>query len=524
MDNKAMHARTLRSFSRICFFPKFSPSLSLALYSVSSNFIRKPNLNHPILRLAQHAQEQLLHPKILHSHVITTGLMKDTFTASRIVEFCFKFKPVDAQYARQIFNSIDQPDVYTWNIMIIGLAESESPQSGVDHFFQMLYRKTKPTDYTFALVVKACIICKNDLAMGFKVHGQMLKHGVEDLLIIKNSLIKMYCGMGCLEGAQLLFGKSMNLDLISWNSMISAYGKHGDVKSARSIFDKMPERSLVSWSAMIDGYVRRGDYSEALQLFDGLQGSGLKPDVVTLVSVLKASANLGALDQGRHIHFYIEENKHLKEVNVILGTALVDMYAKCGCIKEALDVFHGCNERDVILWNSMISGLALNGNGKEAVELFRRMRSQGMIPNESTFVSVLSACTHAGLVHEGKRIFLSMKDYGIDPQLEHYGCLSDLLGRVGLLEEALEVLTNMPMEPKASQWGALLTACKNHNNTEVGERVGKRLIEMEPHEGKRYVQFFNLYAGVQRWSDAMEMRNRMEEKGIKKENGCSFIQ
>ncbi|XP_068656589.1 pentatricopeptide repeat-containing protein At5g66520-like [Aristolochia californica] len=521
---KAMHTKILRS-CRICFIPKFSPSLLLAWYPVSSNSIRKSTLSHPITLLVQRAQEHFLHPKVIHSHSITTGLIKDTFAASRIIEFCFKSKPVDAQYARQIFNSIDQPDVYTWNMMIIGLAECESPQSGIDHFYQMLLRKVVPTDYTFALVVKASIICKNDHGLGLKVHGQMLKHGVEELLIIKNSLIKMYCNMGCLEEAQLLFEKSLCLDLISWNSMISVYGKHGNVQSARGLFDKMPERSLVSWSAMIDGYVRSGDYSEALQLFNGMQGSGVRPDVVTLVSVLKACANLGALDQGRQVHLYIKQSKMLKDVNVILGTALVDMYAKCGCINEALEVFQGFQERDIILWNSMISGLALNGHGEEAVKHFWRMRELGMIPNGSTFVSVLSACSHAGLVHEGQEIFYSMKkDYGIDPQLEHYGCLSDLLGRAGLVEEALEILSNMPMEPKASNWGALLAACKSHNNTEVGERVGKHLIELEPREGKRYILFFNLYAGDERWNDALEMRKMMEEKGIKKENGCSFIQ
>jgi pentatricopeptide repeat protein len=193
-------------------------------------------------------------------------------------------------------------------------------------------------------------------------------------------------------------------------------------------------------------------------------------------------------------------------------------------MNEAWWVFDGVQSHDVVLWNAMIGGLAMNGHGKRALELFRRMLDKGFVPNESTFVVVLCACTHTGRVDEGKDVFSSMRDHGIEPRREHYGCLADLLGRAGLMEEAEAVLLDMPMEPHASQWGALMSSCLMHNNVGVGERVGKKLIELEPDDGGRYVVLFNLYAVNGLWEDAKALRKMMEERGAKKETGLSFIE
>ncbi|OVA08798.1 Pentatricopeptide repeat [Macleaya cordata] len=480
----------------------------------------------------------------LHAYSITTGLIREAFTASRIIQLCFKFKikttttsPQQRHYGRIIFGSIDCPDVYTWNSTIIGLAEQESPESGISHYFQMLQRGVPPDSYTFAFLIKVCIIMlsrrpcnqyKADELVCREIHGQVLKHGFEELLVIRNSLINMYCNMGCLSESRVLFETSSVLDLISWNSMISGYGKHRDVSAARELFDEMPERNLVSWSAIIDGYVRSGGFSEALSLFNQMQGSGIKPDVIILVSVLKACANLGALDLGRWVHMYIDKSKLLgreRSRNLVLETALVDMYAKCGCIIVALELFNEMPDKDVILWNAMIGGLAMHGHGRDALHLFSRMMSYGTIPNDTTFVTVLSACAHAGMVTEGVDIFQSMKQkYRLEPKVEHYGCFADLLGRAGLVTEAEKVLENMPMKPQASQLGALMAACRTHNNIEVGERVGNRLISLEPHDGGRYVLLSNMYAAAGRWEDARNIRKQMEQNGAKKETGCSFME
>ncbi|XP_058078522.1 pentatricopeptide repeat-containing protein At5g66520-like [Magnolia sinica] len=457
--------------------------------------------------------------RALHAATITSGLIMDTFAASRIVRFFLRWGP---RYAPHVFNSIHHPDVYTWNSMIA--AHTEWPELSINYYFKMLDMGSLPNNYTFALIVKACSL-GTDIWLGRKVHGQILKHGMEDLLVVRNSLMKMYCNMAHIEEAQLLFDTSFDLDLISWNSMISVYGKAEDVEYARRLFEKMPQRNLISWTAMIDAYVRNGSFMEALQLFNDMQVVSMKPDAATLVCVLKACAHLGALDQGRWVHIYVERNNIGNGTNVILCTALIDMYAKCGCIDVALDVFRGVHVRDVTLWNAMIGGLAMHGLGHDALDLFSRMKGCGVVPNEITFISVLCACTHVGLLREGLEIFNSMKiGYGIEPRSEHYGCLADLLGRAGLVQEAEEVLIKMPMQPQASQWGALMAACRTHNNVEVGERVGKHLIALEPHDGGRYVLLSNVYAGAGRWGDALETRRMMEEKGIKKERGCSFIE
>lgn len=411
--------------------------------------------------------------------------------------------------------------------MIAGHAGHGLPDSAVAFYFCMRASRAPPNTYTFALLVKACIHGGNAgklIGLGKEVHGQILKCGVEDVIVVKNSLLNMYCAMDHLAEARLLFDKSWHLDLISWNTLISAYGKNGDVVTARELFERMPERSLVSWSAMIDGYVRNGDFSVALKLFDDMEDERMKPDVVTLASVLKACAQLGALDQGRWIHQYIDSNGLAREGNVILETALVDMYCKCGCIDEASKVFDTVRSGDVVSWNAMIGGLAMHGHGQRALELFGRMKERGIIPNESTFIGALCACTHAGMVDDGKKIFESMREYGVEPQREHYGCLADLLGRAGQVEEAEQVLLSMPMEPQASQWGALMSACRMHSKIEVGERVGKHLISLEPHDGGRYVLMANMYSVNGQWDKARGMRRAMEEMAAMKATGYSFME
>nr|CAD1841454.1 unnamed protein product [Ananas comosus var. bracteatus] len=392
-------------------------------------------------------------------------------------------------FAATVFDSLPNPDAASWNAMIAAHASRRSPERALALYFRMRAGPAHPDALTFALLVKACILGPlgdprgEFAAFGGVVHGQVIKCGVEDLLVVKNSLLKMYSDLGLLESTRQLFEISSVLDLISWNTLISAYGKNGDLGSAREMFDRMPERNLVSWSAMIDGYVTNSEFSEALRLFSVMQGEKVRPDVVTLVSVLKACSQLGALDQGRWIHLYVDRNGIARNGNVVLETALVDMYCKCGCIDEASKVFDSVRNGDVVLWNAMIGGLAMHGHGERALNLLRRMKEKKLSPNESTFIGVLSACSHAGRVKEGKEIFESMKEFGVSPQREHYGCLADLLCRAGLVEEAEEVLHQMPMEPHAAQWGALLSSCRTYNKLEVGERVGKRMIALEPFDG-----------------------------------------
>ncbi|PUZ76062.1 hypothetical protein GQ55_1G260800 [Panicum hallii var. hallii] len=418
------------------------------------------------------------------------------------------------------------------------LARRGAPAAAAFALYSRIRAAASPTPYTFSLLLASLASSSprapspaagecDGLAAAGLAHAQALKCGALAHTVVTNCLLKLYCALGLLTDARRVFDTTgaAALDAVSWNTIVSGYGKSGDLEAARELFVRMPDRSLVSWSAMVDACIRAEQFSEALRVFDRMMEEGFRPDAVVLVSMLKACAHLGAVERGRWVHRYLEaEGFGRRPGNVMLETALVDMYSKCGCMEEAWQVFDGVRSHDVVLWNAMIGGLATNGHGKRAIELFRRMLEKGFVPNESTFVVVLCACTHAGRVDEGKQVFRSMRDHGVEPRREHYGCLADLLGRAGLVEEAEAVLLDMPMEPHASQWGSLMSSCLMHNNIVVGERVGKKLIELEPDDGGRYVVLFNLYAVNGLWEDAKAVRQMMEERGAKKETGLSFIE
>ncbi|KAM0920225.1 hypothetical protein ACQ4PT_007649 [Festuca glaucescens] len=408
------------------------------------------------------------------------------------------------------------------------LARRGVPAAASLALYSRIREATTPTPFTFSLLLAAlassypagCTVLAAPVA-----HAQALKCGALAHPVVTNSLLKLYCALGLLPYARRVFDSGAALDVASWNTIVSGYGKSCDLPAAREVFGRMPERNLVSWSAMIDALVRAEEFGEALWVFDRMMFEGFKPDVVVLVSVLKACAHLGVVERGRWIHQYLEtEGVAGRQRNVKVETALVDMYCKCGCMEEACCVFDSIHCPDLVLWNSMIGGLAVNGHGERALELFRVMSEKGFRPNQSTFVAALCACTHTGRVDEGRSIFQSMRHHGIEPHREHYGCLADLLGHAGHVEEAETVLLDMPMEPHASQWGALMSSCRMHNDISVGERVGKLLIELEPHHAGRYAILFNLYVVNGRWEDARAIRQMMAEKGAKKDAGLSFIE
>ncbi|XP_031505373.1 pentatricopeptide repeat-containing protein At5g66520-like [Nymphaea colorata] len=506
-----------------CFPPQSSwfPTIS-ALDCIGKYVLGRRLLHdHPIIALVDSCK----HPGEvvkLHAHAIVSGLIQDTFAASRIVSLYINSESGDLRQCRRVFDSINSRDVYTWNLIIRAHVEQSSPESAVQLYFEMVGDSLSPNTYTFALLVKGCILSRR-IDLGELVHGQILKNGAENVTIVQNSLMQMYCTVDRVEDAYRLFMDCPCTDVISWNTLIGGYSRIGEVERAHQLFEKMPEKNLISWSAMIDGYVKNGRFMEGLDLFREMQFMGVRPDRVTLASVLCACANLGALDQGKWVHNYIQKSR--MGFNLILGTALVDMYAKCGWIDTAYELFNEMREKDVVLWNAMIGGLAIHGHGRKALELFTRMRSSSVTPNEMTFMNILCACNHAGLVDEGKKYFDCMQNkYAIEPRIEHYGCLADMLGRAGCLEEAEEVIRDMPMKAQASHWGALMAACRTHNNTEVGERVGKHLIELEPEDGGRYIVLSNAYAAAGRWKDAYDVRRLMQERGVRKDPGCSFVE
>jgi pentatricopeptide repeat protein len=274
---------------------------------------------------------------------------------------------------------------------------------------------------------------------------------------------------------------------------------------------------------MIAAYAQNGQGEEALQLFRQMQLAGVKPNLKTFTSVLPACANLAALEQGKEIHKEIIRNRFKSDVFV--GSALVDMYAKCGSLEHAQDEFYKICHPNVVSWNAMIAGYAMHGHGKEALQLFEQMQYSGTNPDSVTFISVLSACCHAGLVKEGCHYFDSMNQYyHITPTREHYGCMIDLLGRAGRLYEAQDLISKMPIKPDASMWGCLLAACRTHNNIKLGKYVAGCILELDPENTTPYVLLSNMYAEAGRWDGIEEVRKMMKDRGLKKKRGCSWIE
>ena len=244
---------------------------------------------------------------------------------------------------------------------------------------------------------------------------------------------------------------------------------------------------------------------------------------MVMVAVLSACAQMGALDQGKYVHLLLERFKIKRDV--VLETALVDMYAKCGSLDCAMQVFETMKERNVFTWNAMIGGLAMNGQGELALKLFKRMENERMAPDDVTFIGILSACSHSGFVDKGLELFNLMREvYGIEPRMEHYGCVVDLLGRARLLEDALAFMERMPIKPNVVLWASLIGACRAHGDVELAERVARSVVELEPDSCGRYVMLSNFYAGARRFDDAMKVRKAMKAKGIHKTPGLSWIE
>ncbi|XP_042500343.1 pentatricopeptide repeat-containing protein At5g66520-like [Macadamia integrifolia] len=460
--------------------------------------------------------------KQIQSHLIVSGTLFDPFAAGKLIAFYAISKHGDLSHAYLLFCHLPHPTKFIWNTMIRAFAEKQEPIKAIALYKKMLEKRILPNNYTFSFLLKASVDL-TDVLFGLQIHAQIIKLGWESYDFVQNGLIHLYATCNCVALARKLFDMSLNLDVISWTAMINGYAKSGELEVARRLFNEMPERNAVSWSSLISGYAQVGMFREALELFNEMQLAGIQPNHAGIVGALLACAFLGALDQGRWIHAYV--NRNGMELDTILGTSLIDMYAKCGCIDTALQVFNEMPERDVFAFTSMISGLANHGQSASAIMLFCKMQKEGVEPNEVTFICVLSACSRMGLVEEGMRFFKSMSaTYGIDPGVEHYGCLVDLLGRAGLLEEAKRVVREMPMDPDSYVLGALLNACRMHGDVELGKEMVESLSRRSLDHGGVHVLLSNMFASANQWEDVAKVRKGMEEKKVKKVPGCSLIE
>ncbi|XP_062220887.1 pentatricopeptide repeat-containing protein At5g66520-like [Phragmites australis] len=400
----------------------------------------------------------------------------------------------------------------------------------------------RPNNYTFSfLLTAASSLLPPSTPQESQRHAQRLVSSLHALAVllaydahtyVSNGLIHAYASHGLLRSARRLFDESLSscrTDVCSWTSLLTGYAKAGRVDEARALFDAMPRRNDVSWSAMLSAYVDAGSFTDAVQLFEDMLRSGVRPNRAAVVGVLAACGALGALEQGRWVHASVAGGRGRggHDMDGVVATALVDMYAKCGNLDTARQVFVAATaeQRDVFAYTAMISGLSDHGRCREAIDLLGQMQAEGVRPNEVTFICVLTACGRAGLVERAKEIFCSMAAvYGIEPGVEHYGCLVDVLSRAGRLAEALDVVRAMRMRPDSYVLGALLNACTAHGDVELGKRVVEWLAELGLDHSGVHVQLSNMYAGWSKWEDVVKVRRTMEERKVVKVPGCSMVE
>ncbi|GAA0184847.1 hypothetical protein LIER_32135 [Lithospermum erythrorhizon] len=384
-----------------------------------------------------------------------------------------------------------------------------------------------PDDYSFNFVITSCAM-QMCVVHGEVVHGMVVKYGYGVNLFVGNSLVNLYGVFGKMEEAWRVFDEMPKRDVVSWTCLVSGYAKKGDMDRACEIFGRMPVRNEVSWAVMISGFVGSGRYAEAIEYFGNMlsrcKEDNVRPNEAVLVCALSACAHLGALDQGNRISGYIFDNGMSKSSNI--RTALIDMYAKCGQICSARRVFDDIVTPDVHQFTSMITGLSINGLGKEALRIFDRMLNEKVKPNEVTILGVLKGCSHSGLVKEGSSIFYNMdSSWGIMPKIEHYGCYVDLLGRAGYLEKAFGVIKSMPLLPDIIIWRALLSACRVHRNVCLAERI---VHQIEPHKfhghSEGQVLLSNLYSSLGKWEKVDQTRKQMGDRKTHMDIGCSWIE
>jgi len=481
--------------------------------------------------------------KTIHAIFIKTNKANDPTVSTELIKFSATSNFRDPIYAFKLFDKMSQPNCFAWNTVIRAFSDSSSSDDACNAlllFCQMLYDGVvEPNSFTFPSVLKACSVV--GLEEGKQVHGLVVKFGFVDDEFVVSNLLRMYVMCGSIEDASVLFhrnvgglssGNEMVVrdkrrqegNVVLCNVMIDGYVRIGKIDLARGLFEQMQQRSVVSWNTMISGYAQNGFFMEAVELFRRMMEMGdVSPNRVTLVSVLPAISRLGALELGKWVHLYAERNRIM--IDEVLGSALVDMYAKCGSIEKAVQVFERLSKTNVIAWNAIIGGLAMHGKAKDVLDYFSRMERSGVSPSDVTYIAILSACSHAGLVEEGRSFFNHMvNNVGLEPRIEHYGCMVDLLGRAGYLEEAEELIMNMPIKPDDVIWKALLGACKMNKNVEIGRRAAEVLMKLAPHDSGAYVALSNLYASSENWDGVAEVRMMMKELDIRKDPGCSWTE
>lgn len=475
--------------------------LCLSTYAVSSSLKACARIVHKTGGISVHAQ--------VHKY----GFCGCVYVQTALVDLYSKLG--DMGNAEKVFDGMLQRNVVSWNSILSGYLKSGNLEKA---------------QRVFDEIPKKDVVSWNSMVSGYANTGKMdqalyLFHKMpERSLSSWNTVISGFVNCGSMESARSIFDAMPVRNNVSWITMISGYSKCGNVESARVLFDQMNEKDVFAYNAMITCYAQNGQSMEALGLFNQMLklDNDIQPDEMTLVSVISACSQLGNLRFGLWIESYITE--HGIQLDDHLATAFIDLYAKCGNIDKAYELFHGLRKRDLVAYSAMILGCGINGKAVDAIKLFEEMRNARICPNAVTYTGLLTAYSHAGLVDKGYECFKTMKDHGLSPSADHYGIMVDLLGRAGRLEEAHELIKSMPLKPHAGVWGALLLACRLHNNVQLGEIAAKNCFKLESDTTGYRSLLSNIYASVERWDDVGRLRHGDDKKGFTKLPGSSWME
>ncbi|OMO92823.1 hypothetical protein COLO4_17296 [Corchorus olitorius] len=425
--------------------------------------------------------------------------------------------------ARKLFDQMPVRDVVSWNTMVIAYARIGFFEEALRFYKELRNLSIGFNAFSFAGILTVCVKSR-ELQLTRQVHGQVFVSGFSSNLVVSSSLVDSYVKCGMMGEARRLFDEMKVREVHAWTNLVSGYAQWGDMESANDLFDMMPEKNPVSWTALISGYARNGMGNKALELFTRMIFCRVRPDQFTFSSCLCACANIASLAHGKQIHACLIRTNF--RPNMIVISSLIDMYSKCGSLSVGRMIFDLTdNKRDPIVWNTMISALAQHGHGKEAVKIFHDMVRKGLKPDRTTFLVIINACSHSGLVEEGLRYFECFSsDHGITPDQQHYACLIDLLGRAGRFDQLMNYLEKMPCKPDSRVWNALLGVSRIRGNIELGRKAAEQLIDLEPQSPAAYVALSSIYGALGKWELVEKVRHLMNKRQVRKEVALSWIE
>ncbi|WOG89769.1 hypothetical protein DCAR_0209008 [Daucus carota subsp. sativus] len=520
------------------FIPRFSASFSSLTHVFQQqkctyppaeiNYLFNQSNTSAISTALQHYinSDHPSHGQKVHSHILKTGFRPNTSISIKLL--IVHVKSSCLLYARKVFDELSQPTLSAYNYLLSGYVKSGNVSEAFSLVRRLCFSGECPDGFTFSMLLKASTsdsVLAMPRSVGSQVHAQIVKSDTEADDVLYTALVYSYVKSGRVNYARRVFDLMMEKNVVCSTCMISGYMEQGCVEEAEEIFKKTVEKDVVVYNAMIEGYSKSVETSKrAIDVFIDMQRMDYRPTISTFASIFGACSILSAVEVGQQVQGQLTKTKFFNDIK--MGSALLDMYSKCGRVEDARRVFDFMPVRNVFSWTSMIDGYGKNGNPAEALELFSILqRSHSVEPNYVTFLSALSACGHAGFVAKGKQIFDSMKTYySMKPRMEHYACMVDLLGRAGSLNQALEFIMDMPETPNSDVWAALLSSSRLHDDVEMANIAANELFKLgSDSRPGAYIAFSNTLAAAERWDTVSEIREVMKARGISKNTGFSWV-